>query len=342
MIAFDFFCGCGGLSKGLELAGIKVLAGFDIVEQYRETYERNHNAKFICEDVRNINLKYLKSIYTKLGANKKNLLLAGCAPCQPFSNQQKHPETHKDRTLLDSFGRIIDEVKPGYILLENVPGLKTKGADVLQRFLDILDKNGYYYNYDILNAKNFGVPQNRKRFILIASLYTKPGFPEITHGKNLLPFVTVRQTIERYPHLAAGETNHEIPNHQSASISELNLERLINTPHSGGGRKNWPERLVLNCHKGNYTGHTDVYGRMCWDKVSPTLTARCCNISNGRYGHPEQNRAISLREAASLQSFDDDYIFYGNFVSVSRQIGNAVPVKMANELGKHILQLKKL
>lgn len=341
MIAFDFFCGGGGLSKGLEQAGIQVIAGFDIIESYRETYETNHQARFICEDVRNINVRTLIELYPGIKRNKQNLLLAGCAPCQPFSNQQKNPDSHNDRTLLDSFGRIVNEVKPGFVLLENVPGIKTKGADVFERFLSVLKENKYYIRYGVLNAKYFGVPQNRKRFILIASKYIQPEFPLATHGPKLQPFVTVRDVIGQYPPIAAGEEYNEIPNHRAASVSDLNLERLVNTPHSGGSRLDWPQKLFLDCHNGSYKGHTDVYGRMNWEKVAPTLTARCCCISNGRYGHPEQNRAISLREAAKLQSFDDNYIFSGSLQSISRQIGNAVPVKMARVLGECILDLRR-
>ncbi len=341
MIAFDFFCGGGGLSKGLELAGIRVLAGFDIVEDYRRTYEENHRAQFICSDVRNINKKTLNEIYPNLRWNKQNLLLAGCAPCQPFSSQRKSLTVHNDRTLLDSFGRIIDEVKPGFVLLENVPGLETKGADVFARFIEILQRNSYYYHYGTVNAKHYGVPQNRRRFILIASRYIQPGLPEKTHGKNLLAFTSVRQAIGNYPHIVAGGTHPILPNHQAAKLSAINLERLINTPHSGGSRTDWPDRLILDCHRGDYTGHTDVYGRMRWDGVAPTLTAKCCSISNGRYGHPEQDRAITMREAAKLQGFDDDYIFYGAPQSICRQVGNAVPVQMAHALGRYIVQLRR-
>lgn len=341
MIAFDFFCGGGGLSKGLELSGIEVVAGFDIVENYRETYEYNHKARFICEDVRNINRRTLEQLYPRLRWNRQNLLLAGCVPCQPFSSQRKSQEAHADRTLLDSFGRIIADVLPGFVLLENVPGIMNKGADVFKKFINLLIENQYYIHCGILNAKNYGVPQNRKRFILIASRFIQPNFPIATHGKGLLPYETVEKAIRQYPPVAAGASNLDIPNHQAALVSPLNLERLQNTPHSGGSRTDWPDRLVLKCHRGIYTGHTDVYGRMDWNMVAPTLTAKCTSISNGRYGHPEQDRAITLREAAKLQSFDDEYVFFGCPQSISRQIGNAVPVLMARVLGDYIIDLRR-
>lgn len=142
----------------------------------------------------------------------------------------------------------------------------------------------------------------------------------------------------KYPAIEAGASDISIPNHQAVSLSELNLERIRNTPHSGGDRRSWPSKLVLACHSNGHTGHTDVYGRMDWNKVAPTLTARCYSLSNGRYGHPIQDRAISLREAAALQSFEDDYIFFGSLASIGKQIGNAVPVKMAESLAKYILR----
>jgi len=127
------------------------------------------------------------------------------------------------------------------------------------------------------------------------------------------------------------------PNHEAANLSELNLRRLRHTPHDGGDRRSWPSQLVLACHRGDHNGHTDVYGRMYWDRAAPTLTGKCNSISNGRYGHPCQDRAISLREAASLQTFRDDYVFYGPSKHIAIQIGNAVPVRLAEVLGRQLL-----
>ena len=189
----------------------------------------------------------------------------------------------------------------------------------------------------VLNSKDYGVPQNRKRLILIASREFIPEEPPHTHGDGLLPYETVRNAIERFPAINAGEINNEFYNHQSSALSALNLRRIIATPHDGGSRLDWPQDLVLNCHNGGYRGHTDVYGRMMWDEVSPTLTSKCFSLSNGRFGHPEQNRAISLREAASIQSFDDNYCFFGSVQEIGKQIGNAVPVLLAQRIGEYIL-----
>lgn len=193
------------------------------------------------------------------------------------------------------------------------------------------------YEYQILNAKSYGVPQNRRRLILIASRIITPIFPVATHGDGLLPYVTVYDAIHRFPALEAGEVHEEIANHRAAGLSTLNLQRILATPHDGGGRVDWPPHLVLACHANGHAGHTDVYGRMAWNSISPTLTSKYFSISNGRFGHPEQNRAISLREAAALQSFPDDYVFEGSMQEVGRQIGNAVPVLLAQKIGEQLL-----
>ena len=341
MIAIDFFCGGGGLTRGLINAGIKVLGGYDNCQDYKETYENNNNCRFICADVRDMNKAQIFKDFPAIQNNENDLLLSGCAPCQPFSSQRRSNTAHKDVFLLKEFGRIVAEIKPAHILVENVPGIKGKGKDVLAEFLEILEQNHYFYTYKIANAKNYGVPQNRQRFVLIASKQFKPIVPEGTYGTDESPFVTVRDAIQKYPAIDAGEIHKKIPNHQASSLSEINLERIMNTPASGGDRRSWPKHLILDCHSNGHTGHTDVYGRMNWDNVAPTLTARCYSLSNGRYGHPTQNRAISLREAAALQSFDDEYVFYGNTMSIGKQIGNAVPVKMAETFARYIVRSAK-
>lgn len=338
MIALDFFCGAGGLTRGLMDSGIKVVAGIDIENKCKESYEfNNRNSKFINLDIRNIGLKELKEI--GITKRTKDLLLAGCAPCQPFSKHQKKQNRMPDATLLSEFGRIVSLIEPEYILIENVPGLsKVKGYNTFKRFVNSLEKLGYKYDYEILDAKYFGVPQNRRRLVLLASKEGEIRLPNPLYGTKSKPFRTVRNAIERFPEISAGSSNKEVPNHTSASLSKINLERISLTPKNGGRRFDWPKHLELDCHKNGFKGHTDVYGRMNWDQPAPTLTGRCISLSNGRYGHPEQNRAISLREAASLQSFPDEYQFFGSQISIAQQIGNAVPVKLAEALGKTILK----
>lgn len=339
MKAVDFFSGAGGLTRGLLDAGIDVVAGFDCDERCRATYEHNNpGVRFVQADAREISLRDLRG---KCRLRRyDDVIFAGCAPCQPFSSQRKGSEQRHDATLLAEFGRLVEAAQPGYVLIENVPGIaKVRGFSTFHRFLKMLDENGYGYIYDVLDAKHYGVPQNRRRLVLIAMKYGKPSLPAPKCGKCLFPLRTVRQAISHFPVIAAGKCHPDIPNHVAAAITELNLERLRHTPHDGGDRRSWPKHLRLECHKGNYNGHTDVYGRMSWDSPAPALTGRCHSISNGRYGHPEQDRAISLREAAAIQSFPDCYVFFGSNKHVAMQIGNAVPVRFAERIGKHILRL---
>ncbi|MEI7884381.1 MAG: DNA cytosine methyltransferase [Clostridia bacterium] len=335
MIAIDFFCGGGGMTKGLMDAGIDVLFGLDSNPYCRDTYEKNNLIPYLCHDIQKVSSKELISKYPALKKNE-DLLMVGCAPCQPFSLLRKGTEEHISVNLLSEFGRLMAELRPAHIIVENVPGIKGRGQDVLEKFLILLKENGYSHSAKVVNAKNYGVPQSRKRFILIASRIFVPKIPEFTHGDGFLPYKTVSDAIRKYPDLKAGEDNINIPNHRASGMSEKTLERIKATPHDGGGRLDWPDNLWLECHKNGFMGHSDVYGRMAWNSISPTLTVKCFSISNGRFGHPDQDRAISLRESAALQSFPDDYIFYGNMQEVGKQIGNAVPVLLAKHIGEYI------
>lgn len=227
---------------------------------------------------------------------------------------------------------------PEWVFIENVPGLaRVSGNSTYRRFKAALVEQGYTFVDGVVNAMWFGVPQNRRRLVLIASRVGNPSLPEPTHGEGKKPFRTVRDAISHFPRIAAGERHPTIPNHFAAEITELNLRRLRLTPVDGGGRTDWPESLGLECHK-DRKGHEDVYGRLRWASPAPTLTCRCFSISNGRYGHPEQHRAISLREAASLQSFPEEYQFFGpSQKAIGSQIGNAVPVSLAEAVGRHIM-----
>jgi len=340
---FDFFCGAGGLTRGLLDAGIRVVAGIDYDEQCRRSYERNNEgAKFIAKDIREITIAELKRL---AGAESfGEMLFAGCAPCSPFSQKRKAPEPSNDLTLLMEFGQIVAKAKPGYVLIENVPGMASvPGYSTFRRFVRLLENNGYRNRIvgEVLDAKRFGVPQTRRRLVLIATRRGTPSLPKPRYGSKRRPFKTVRQTITRFPILRAGYEHTKIKNHVASTVTPINVERLIATPEDGGDRRDWPRRLRLACHARGYDGHTDAYGRMWWDAPAPTLTGRCHSISNGRYAHPAQRRGISLREAAALQTFRDSYEFFGPHNHIAMQIGNAVPVRLGKELGKHILRLKK-
>jgi len=339
MVALDFFCGAGGLTRGFLNMGIEVLAGIDLNESCRRTYESNNRpARFISGDLRVLLAADILPLVDDIPRNE--LIFMGCAPCQPFSKQRR--EVSRDGgTLLERFGRLVEEFLPGYVVIENVPGIaKIPGNSTYRRFLKRLNKAGYNFVHGKLDAKWYGVAQTRNRWVVIACREEMPSLPDKTHGTDTMPFVSVRNAIDGYPRIRAGEQSIAVPNHRAAQISEANLLRLAATPRNGGGRVDWPDELVLKCHR-KYKGHSDVYGRMKWDSPAPTLTCKCFSISNGRYGHPEQHRAISLREAAKLQSFADDYIFYGESQAcIGAQIGNAVPVKMAEALARKLLQVR--
>jgi len=345
MKALDFFCGAGGLTRGLLDAGIQVLAGIDADANCRETYVRNNpHATFLHYDISSLDKSTLRQQLGSLDANE--LLIAGCAPCQPFSKQRKLKQVNErnkvrresDAKLLGELARIIEAIKPAHVLVENVPGLrKIPGFSTYRRFIRMLRSNGYVFDEAVLDAKHFAVPQTRRRFVLLASRTRQVTLPKATHGPGLKPYKTVRESISHLPPIAAGSRSPIIPNHVAACLSELNIRRIAGTPVDGGDRRSWSKSLVLDCHKDNYEGHSDVYGRMFWNRPAPTLTSKCNSLSNGRYGHPEQNRAISLREAASLQTFPDSYIFHGLDQQIARQIGNAVPVAFARALGSALL-----
>ncbi|MBN1546051.1 MAG: DNA cytosine methyltransferase [Syntrophaceae bacterium] len=333
--AIDFFCGAGGLTRGLMDAGIRVIAGIDVEGRCKETYESNNKpAVFYQADIQSLDVKFIEKLVS--GVQKEDLLFAGCAPCQSFSKQRRSECSRPDATLLISFARLVERFKPGQVLIENVPGItKVKGFSAYKRFIRILKSNGYHYTDSVLDAKHYGVPQTRRRYVLFAMRGGEPSLPPRTNTFG--SYETVRNAIDHYPPIKAGEHHPLFPNHEASSVSELNLLRLEQTPHDGGDRRAWPQHLVLDCHKNSHNGHTDVYGRMFWDRPAPTLTGKCHSISNGRYGHPCQDRAISLREAASLQTFRDDYVFYGSNLNIASQIGNAVPVRLAEVLGNHML-----
>lgn len=335
MIAIDFFSGCGGTSLGLINSGINPVLGIDIDIDACTTYERNiPGSASMCADIRNLNPEDI-AIYLD---TEEPILFCGCAPCQPFSRHNKQSAKDDPRaSLLNEFSKFVEHWHPDYVLIENVPGMQKNSVNgkVFKNFLKMLEKEKYHTTFDLIPAASFGVPQTRKRLVLVAS--KKPGynFPEPTHGKGKLKPSTVFDWIAGLPPLKAGEQDSIDPDHHAAKLSPLNLERIAHTPE-GGGRESWPDSLQLECHK-NYKGHTDVYGRLSWNKPASGLTTRCISYSNGRFGHPAQNRGISLREAACLQTFPRDFRFVGNMASRARQIGNAVPPLMSAALGRSIL-----
>lgn len=332
---FDFFSGCGGTSSGFRQAGFNIKMGLDIDVDSKHTFQLNFpEAIFINTDIREL---HENSISALIGKRASPLLFSGCAPCQPFSKQNRQSTLSDSRlNLLDEFGRFIKKWKPEYVFVENVPGMQKQSAksDTFQRFLELLTKIGYSFDIQIVEAQWFGVPQKRSRLVFLASLKNQIFIPPQTHGPEKLRYSTVAEWISDLPTLENGQTDILDPDHFALKLSPLNLERIRATPE-GGGREFWPERLILNCHKG-YSGHSDVYGRLSWNKPAAGLTTKCISYSNGRFGHPSQDRALSLREAACLQTFPRDFLFTGSKQSKARQVGNAVPPLMALAIARQI------
>lgn len=335
--AIDLFCGVGGLTSGLLTAGVHVVAGIDVDSACSFPFEANHvGARFIEQDVTSVTGEQLNAIWSP-GVLR---LLAGCAPCQPFSSYTKGKgESHAKWGMLEQFARLVKESKPDLVTMENVPGLQRQ--EPFQYFLKTLKRCGFHVAYGVLNSAEYGVPQQRKRLVLLASKHGPVTLPAPTHpGKN--HWVTVRKAIGDLPKLQHGRTNKDDAIHRAASLSPLNLKR-IRASKPGGTWRDWPQELVATCHTKESGKHSGgVYGRMTWDAPAPTMTTLCNGFGNGRFGHPDQNRAISLREAAIFQSFPQNYIFTkpGEVVSaktVARLIGNAVPPKLAEAVGRQLL-----
>ena len=333
----DFFSGCGGTSSGLKASGASILLGIDVDHDSAETFAANFPEASFCEgDIRKLTTEVVALHIPKM--RERPLLFAGCAPCQPFSQQNRRAGSADDRTfLLLEFLRFIEAFSPELILVENVPGLERfKMVTPFNDFTDRLGQLGYHAAWKVIDSRNFGVPQRRRRLVLIASRLGPISFPNATHGPGTdhPSYSTVREWIGHLPPIAAGEIHPHIPNHHSASLKPINLQRIQSTP-TGSGRESWPEELIIECHKDGYKGHMDVYGRMSWDAPAQGLTTRCTSLSNGRFGHPDQDRAISVLEAALLQTFPSDFKFIGGMQSRSRQIGNAVPALLAEQFGVH-------
>ena len=332
----DLFCGAGGLTNGFIQEKFNVVAGVDFDASCKYAFETNNKAKFLHKDLNKTPVKVIEALYP---ANRRRILI-GCAPCQAFSTYgQRYKDSDKWK-LLYSFGRIINQIQPEIISMENVPQLKKyRNRKVFNDFLKVLYDSDYHVWHDEVRAQENGVPQHRTRLILMASRLGPIELIEKTHDED--EYITVKQAISHLPKISAGETHKKDELHKARSLSELNLKRIRTTPE-GGGWKDWKYNLINKCHK-KKTGksYVSVYGRMRWDDLSPALTTQCTGYGNGRYGHPVQDRAISLREAAILQSFPEDYEFIDDNSPfyhswVEKHIGNAVPVLLAKAIAKSI------
>lgn len=332
-VVVDLFCGAGGLSFGLREAGLNVRAGVDIDSDSRYPFEKNCHAKFLCGDVEGLGSEKLVELFGR----GKVRVLAGCAPCQPFSTYSNTRKTIDERwQLLKSFGRLALEVRPEVVTMENVVRLNQQ--PIWDQFVEALSRAGYRVVWDVLPCGQFDVPQTRKRLVLLASRLGPIELP----ARQGTYRATVREAIGQLPPIRAGERNASDPLHIASRLSRKNLER-IRASKPGGTWRDWPSSLRAPCHT-KKTGETypSVYGRMSWDEPAPTITTQFYGFGNGRFGHPEQDRAISIREAALLQSFPQNYAFVkaGEAVTFRRLgilIGNAVPPKLGTAIGQAIL-----
>ncbi len=348
--AVDLFCGAGGLSYGLQRAGISVVAGVDNDQNCRYAYERNVDAPFRQLDVRALsrNPERVRQLYP-WDADVK--VLAACAPCQPYSTMSHAKDaTHEDHEkwgLLKHVKQIVDGVEPDVVVTENV--LQIRKDDVYDEFVQFLDEKGYHINSDEnkkVYCPEYGIPQNRKRWVVMASKLGELTLPDppITDEAN---YVTVEEQIGHLPPIGPGETHPKLDLHRSRELSEKNRERIDNMP-PGGDWTIWEEKgredLLADCHKkASGRSYKAPYSRMEADEIAPTITTQFYNYGSGRFGHydPEQNRALSILEGALLQTFPEDYDFYDEWDAVGvsnlgRLVGNAVPPKLAEYIGRGI------
>jgi len=333
--AVDLFCGIGGLTHGLTLGGIEVKTGYDIDPACKYPYEANNSAMFIQRDVAQLTADEVRKAFGQADLT----LMAGCAPCQPFSTYSRSGRSKKralDWQLVPKFGRLIKEVQPDLVTMENVSQLADHSA--FKEFLDHL--SGYYVKWAVIECSDYGVPQSRKRLVLLASRLGPDG---LEVPKESGATCTVRDTIFKLPKLDAGEQSDSDHLHRASSLSPLNLQR-IRASLPGGTWRDWDPSLRAACHhKTTGVSYPSVYGRMEWDKIAPTITTQCFGYGNGRFGHPEQDRAISLREAAMLQTFPPNYKFVPPgepvlFARLGRWIGNAVPVRVGEVIAEVLLR----
>ena len=339
---FDFFVGCGGASSGFQAAGMEVSFALDHDPDARATFKTNFpNAHFELADICDL---CVEDVRRRVESERPNpVLFSGCAPCQPFTKQNTtRPRFDQDERvpLLVRFGQLVKICRPDVVFVENVPGLQKldRNTQPFGGFLNQLETAGYKVDYRPVKLAKYGIPQSRRRLILVASRHGNISLPDETHGPGTPKerYESVSDWISHLPPIQAGEEPKDVRNHRAAKLSALNIERVRATPE-GGSHRDWPQHLKLKCHE-NFRGYSDVYGRMSWHTPASGLTTKCTSYSNGRFGHPEQDRAISIREAACLQTFPEEFVFEGCMISMARQIGNAVPVRLAKLIGEQFIK----
>lgn len=334
--AMDLFSGAGGLTQGMKDAGFNVVAAVDNFKPAQRTYRLNHpEVKLFSRKIQNVYSLEIKALLK----NEQLHLLAGCPPCQGFSSVRrlnKKDAVNDDRNdLILQFNKFVKKLKPLTIMMENVPALEN--YDLFLEMTEKWKKNGYFLKYESVDIQNYGVPQRRKRLILVGS---RLGEIDIVHPTNKI--MTVRDAIGDME--SVNDTDD--PMHKTAVEHIPRIMKMIQLiPKNGGSRKELPTRYILKCHKRNNIGFNDIYGRLKWDTVSVTMTGGCLNPSKGRFLHPDEDRCITAREASLIQTFKRDYKFSKeNKAHIGSLIGNALPPKFARiqskNIMKHLLQHK--
>ncbi len=337
----DLYCGIGGLSHGLLLEGLDVVAGVDNDKTCKYGFEKNNGGKFIHKDISRFTVKELLKLFR--GASIR--VLVGCAPCQPYSSLNCRKLSKKEERRrwypMYRFMTLVKRVKPEVVSMENVPDLAdTQKYPVFDEFVRALESLGYKVSYKKVDASKYGVPQKRHRLVLLASRLGPISLIAETHADE--DVITVRDVIRKLPRLTDGKVHPSDPLHRSSKLSDINRRRIAATPKDGGSATSWPIHLIPKCYR-KRSGRSymvTVYGRMRWDSPAPTMTTQFMTLGTGRFGHPTQSRAVSLREAAIFQSFPSYYKFSpGNDVTIkhaAKHIGNAVPVLLGRAIGKSI------
>lgn len=339
----DCFAGAGGLALGLKRAGFRLLLTFDNDPKSVET--QNTNRQYFDHSPLLLDANAFDShrLLNLAGIEKGELfLLSGGPPCQGFSIQRIGNDNDERNDLVIRFADLVTGIMPSYFLLENVLGINGKrGNELFNGVLGELASSGYWIHREVLDAQNFGVPQRRRRIFVVGErmdsslpCFQFPTPSSLRDGRR-----TVRDAIAHLPDPPENGSDHPSHiHHRRDRLSELNKNRLL-ALQPGQGMEHLPDELLANCHKvgASVIGHRNVYGRMSWDEVAPTITARFDSFTRGKFGHPDQMRTITLREGAILQSFPEDFLFSGSKVEIARQIGNAVPPLLAQRLGQQII-----
>ncbi|MFO1465445.1 MAG: DNA cytosine methyltransferase [Steroidobacteraceae bacterium] len=330
----DLFCGAGGLSHGFHLEGFDIVAGIDTDEACRYAFEHNNEALFIRRDIARLTAAEITPLFTP-GQPK---ILVGCAPCQPFSTYNQKNSDPKWQ-LVGRFGDLITATLPDIVSMENVPSLLTfRAGRIFSTFVKKLEAAKYHVVWDVLYAPDFGLAQTRSRLVLLASRLGPISLPVPTHRRK---HRTVKDEIGHLPPLKDGEVDARDPLHRASALTEINRRRIA-AAKPGGSWKDWNRKLVADCHKApTGKGYSSVYGRMSWGAPAPTITTQFFGFGNGRFGHPRQNRALSLREGALLQGFPAGYQFVApgepvHFTQVGQMIGNAVPVRLGRAIASSV------